>query len=284
MKICPHCQKENAKDSRFCGFCGASLEQAAIPPLAESEPVIKAETKTPDRTATEAFAAAEQATEPAEPASIEAFSTEISSSPMITPKKEVPPESGMSEPSGVPLSAGMPVPPPAQSVPAAYAQPQTPPYVSAPRTYAQPPTPPYISAPSQPSYGQPPVYPAQQHGIYPTPVMHKPQGGLAITAFILSLLGLFCCALGLFNIIMYLGIAFTIAAWATMRPYKGKGLAIASIVLSVLALFASISVTAEWFEDDYDYSGDRSYYGYYDYDYDYDDDYDDLFRGGDYNL
>lgn len=121
--------------------------------------------------------------------------------------------------------------------------------ISAPKPAPMPPVmPPHSSV--QPAvfsdYPPAPGYPPRSPWTPPY-VTGKVHGGLAIAAFVLSLLALICCAAGLFNIFLYIGIALTIAAWATMKPEKKKGLAVAAIVLSAVALVASFSITVEWF-------------------------------------
>lgn len=216
MKTCPSCQKENPFDSRFCAFCGASMEDGISPVPATYDTLT---------------------VEPDSGSSAEALEAVAAPSPAAAP---------VSAPKPAAMPPVMPAYPPVRpAVPPAY-----------PPAGVYPPQPPFT-----------PLY-----------VVRKPHGGLAIAAFVLSLLAFFCSAMGLFNVFLYVGIALTIGAWATMKPEKGKGLAVAAIVLSALALVSSFIVTAAWFSEYED--NDSSYSN--PYDDRYGDLYDDwLFDGND---
>lgn len=146
------------------------------------------------------------------------------------------------------------------------------------------PTDPYAVSPvypPQPPYaGQGPYAPP---GYYPVPVK-KSQGGLAIAAFVVSLLSLFMAALGPLNIFLYVGLALTIAAWVTHKPYQGRGLAIAALVLSLVTLFFTVVFSIQIFDEmtdpqpRYDYDYDYDYDDNYDYGFDFD------FGDNDYNM
>ena len=69
-----------------------------------------------------------------------------------------------------------------------------------------------------------------------------------------------------------MGLALTIAAWVTHKPYQGRGLAIAALVLSLVTLLCTVDYSIEMINDIVD-PQPRSDYDY-DYDYDYDDDFD----------
>ena len=137
------------------------------------------------------------------------------------------------------------------------------------------PTDPYAAPPVPPVYPPQPPYAGQ--GAYTPPGYYhmkvkKPQGGLAIAAFVVSLVSLFMIGLGPFNIGLYVGLALTIAAWVTHKPYQGRGLAIAALVLSLVTLLCTVDYSIEMINDVVD-PQPRSDYDY-DYDYDYDDDFD----------
>ena len=213
MKPCPNCQKENPFDSRFCAWCGASLEET-----------VRSSSSAPVSSAPES-----------------AVSQTAADSPVVLPE----------QPS--PAAAPTPMPP---------VMPAYPPVPPAPLSYPPPAGYP-VGQPWDPRFAP-----------------RKTNSGLAVAAFVLSLLAFFCCAMGLFNVFLYIGIGLTIAAWATMKPGQGKGLAIAAIVLSAVALLASISITTEWFSEDYDGDYSTPYDERYDHYNDYDDLYDDWFYGG----
>lgn len=301
MKICPCCERENPQGSLFCGWCGTALEEPqAAGPVAPVED--------PAEVAGEPGVSApkEEGNMPAWPET---------SVPMGDFSQAFPAEDRPDSPAADPFAAV-----PQQTEYPYSSQPYAPPYPTTQSgaypadDYRQVPPGDYPSAgnqgyPSQKAYSSQTPYPPEGHSPYytgdpsfdPAFLGRKPQGGLAIAAFVLSLLAFIFSALGVANIFLYLGIGFTIAAWASMRPYKGKGLAIAAIVLSAVALLTSFAVTASWLDEDSysDYDDEPYYNDYYDdyyndyYDDYYSDDYyDDLydewyadtFPDGGYNL
>jgi len=121
-----------------------------------------------------------------------------------------PPPPSSDEPTGpsgpTPPGPGEPAQPP-------YGQPQ-PPYGQPPAPYGQPPTP----------YGQPPAGPA--YGAYGQGGPEQPGKGLAITAFVLSLIP--CIITNLVSLVL--------ALIVLVGKKGGKGFAVAAVVINVVVL------------------------------------------------
>lgn len=124
-----------------------------------------------------------------------------------------------------------PVPPPQGQ--------QTPP---PPQGYGQPPVPPQQGQPQQPPVYAPP--PANPYGQVPTnpyyappPIVQPPYNGMAIGGFVLACVSLVLCCLPITAIV---GLVLSIISMPQIdqRGERGKGLAIAGIVLNALVLLA----------------------------------------------
>lgn len=142
----------------------------------------------------------------------------------------------------VPPQQGQQTPPPPQG----YGQPPVPP--QEPQGYGQPPVPPqepqgYPGQQGQPQ--QPPVYappPANPYGQVPTnpyyappPIVQPPYNGMAIGGFVLACVSLVLCCLPITAIV---GLVLSIISMPQIdqRGERGKGLAVAGIVLNALVV------------------------------------------------
>ena len=153
----------------------------------------------------------------------------------------------------VPSQQGQQTPPPPQG----YGQPPVPPQQGQqtpppPQGYGQPPVPPqepqgYPGQQGQLQPQQPPVYappPANPYGQVPTnpyyappPIVQPPYNGMAIGGFVLACVSLVLCCLPITAIV---GLVLSIISMPQIdqRGERGKGLAIAGIVLNALVLLA----------------------------------------------
>lgn len=142
-----------------------------------------------------------------------------------TPQDPSDPQNPYGPPPTTPPAPTTP-PPPATPIPPApspYGEPWTPP--PAPVPPAAPP--PYGASPAQPFPAPPPPY-AQP---YPpgAPVQTEPGKGMAITALVLAILGCSCISL-----LAAVPLAITVLVRGRDGRNHGKGLAIATLVISVL--------------------------------------------------
>jgi hypothetical protein len=106
---------------------------------------------------------------------------------------------------------------------------------------------PYFPPPGQPPYGPPPGGYPQYGGQQPDP---RKGSGLAISALVLGIIALFLCWLPIVNnfaaILAVVGLALGVPALISARRGRrtGSGLAIASVILSALALVGVLSTQA----------------------------------------
>ena len=136
-------------------------------------------------------------------------------------------------------------------------------YSQPPQGYGQPPVPPqepqgYPGQQGQPQ--QPPVYappPVNPYGQVPTnpyyappPIVQPPYNGMAIGGFVLACVSLVLCCLPITAIV---GLVLSIISMPQIdqRGERGKGLAVAGIVLNALVLLAwvlmfIVSLMAAW--------------------------------------
>ncbi len=169
--------------------------------------------------------------------------------PPSSPPPSSPPPSGP-PPSGPPPSSpppyGQPPSSPAPSTPApGEPAPPTTPIPAAPPVYGDQPAAP-AQPPAAPPYGQPygqpsapgapgvpgqPAYAAPAYGS-PMPGQSEPGKGMAITALILS----FICCLDVVGIIL----AVVVLVQSRDGRNRGKGLAIAAIIIGVITLIATV--------------------------------------------
>lgn len=110
-------------------------------------------------------------------------------------------------------------------------------YSQPPQGYGQPPVPPqqppvYAPPPANP-YGQVPTNPYYA----PPPIVQPPYNGMAIGGFVLACVSLVLCCLPVTAIV---GLVLSIISMPQIdqRGERGKGLAIAGIVLNALVLLA----------------------------------------------
>jgi hypothetical protein len=112
--------------------------------------------------------------------------------------------------------------------------------------YGQGPQPPF-PPPGQPPYGPPPGGYPQYGGQQPDP---RKGSGLAISALVLGIIALFLCWVPIVNnfaaILAVVGLALGVPALISARRGKrtGSGLAVASVILSVLALVGVLATQA----------------------------------------
>jgi hypothetical protein len=106
---------------------------------------------------------------------------------------------------------------------------------------------PYFPPPGQPPYGPPPGGYPQYGGQQPDP---RKGSGLAISALVLGIIALFLCWVPIVNnfaaILAVVGLALGVPALISARRGRrtGSGLAIASVILSALALVGVLSTQA----------------------------------------